>query len=208
MKLYSYWQSSTSYRVRIALHLKGIPFDQVTLDLAKGDHRHPDYARINPMQGVPALEIGDGALLTQSLAILRYLDHAYPSPRLIPNDPVMAARVDAAALVIATDIHPVNNRRVGQHLRSMGHGDNDLVDWMNHWMREGLVAFDALIDGGAFCFGTAPSLADVCLIPQLHNAHRWGTDLEGLDRLQEIEQNCLDLKAFQLAHPDAQPDAT
>lgn len=206
MQLYSYWRSTTSYRVRIALNLKGVPYDIAPVDLVKGEQRSPTYTAMNPSQAVPALALNDGRLLTQSMAIIRYLDQAFPTPPLLPADPYQAARVEAAAMVIAAEIHPINNLKVGERLEAMGHSQEDVVDWMNHWMHKGLTDFQALIGDGPFCFGAAPSLADICLIPQLYNAHRWGTDLAGLDRLLTIEDNCLDLAPFQHAHPNAQPD--
>ncbi len=142
------------------------------------------------------------------MAILRYLDGCYPTPSLWPADARIAAQVEAAASLIATDIHPVNNLKVGQKLKSMGHTQEDVVEWMNHWMREGLLAFNALLPNDClFCFDNTPGIADICLVPQLYNAHRWGTDLVGLDRLIDIEQRCLKLDAFDAARPENQPDA-
>ncbi len=208
MKLYSYWRSTTSYRVRIALHLKGLAFDTIPVDLVKGEQRADAYQGVNPGKGVPTLVLDDGTVLTQSLAILEYLDQAHPDPALLPADPVERAKVQAAAQVIALDVHPVNNLRVGQKLKAMGHDQDDVVAWMNHWMREGFTAFQAMIRPDTkFCFGDTPGLADLCLVAQLYNAHRWGTNLTPFKRLTEIEQLCLALPAFDAARPENQPDA-
>ena len=209
MILHSYWRSTTAYRVRIALHLKGLGFETVPVNLVAGDQRAADYAALNPGLGVPTLVLDDGTVLTQSLAILDWLDEAHPAPALLPQEPVGRARVRAAALTIATDVHPVNNLRVVNRLKAMGHTQEDSVAWMNGWMAEGFAAFDRLIDPGTpFCFGETPGLADLCLIPQLYNAHRWGCDLTPWPRLTEIEARCLALPAFDAARPEAQPDAT
>lgn len=208
MRLYSYWRSTTSYRVRIALHLKGIAFDTCAIDLVAGEQQTAGYNLVNPVGGVPALTLADGTVLTQSMAILRYLEPINPAPPLWPDHPLQSAKVEAAALVIATDVHPVNNLKVGKQLKSMGHTQDDVVTWMNHWMRTGLTAFQTLLPADTpFCFGDTPGLADVCLVPQLYNAHRRGTDMTGLTRLSEIEQHCLALPAFDNASPGNQPDA-
>tara|TARA_B110000008_G_C16963516_1_gene561108 strand:+ start:918 stop:1547 length:630 start_codon:yes stop_codon:yes gene_type:complete len=207
MKLYSYWRSTTSYRVRIALHMKSIAHEIIPVDLVKGEHRNATCQLINPAKGVPILILEDGSVLTQSLAILRYLDKTYPDPPLLPENPFDAAQVEATSLIIATDIHPVNNLKVTNKFRELGHSQEAVVSWMKHWMREGLFAFTTLLRDGPFCFGSHPSLADICLIPQLYNARRWGADLSELGRLIEIEQNCLQLESFQLAEPDRQIDA-
>jgi len=207
--LYTYWRSTTSYRVRIALNMKGIAYTPVSVNLVAGDQRGADYTRLNPGQGVPTLVLEDGTTLTQSMAILDYLEETTPTPALLPHDPVQRSHVRAAALAIATDIHPVNNLRVVGKLKSMGHSQEDGVAWMNDWMTAGFTAFQALIEPDSpYCFGDTPTLADVCLVPQLYNAHRWGTDLSGFARLTEIEARCLTLPAFADARPEAQPDAS
>ncbi|OWU75112.1 maleylacetoacetate isomerase [Marinibacterium profundimaris] len=208
MTLYGYWRSTTSYRVRIALALKGIACKQLSVNLVTGEQVAEGYARLNPAAGVPALVLDDGQVLTQSMAILEWLDETYPSPPLLPSDPLDRARVRAAALGIATDVHPVNNLRVVGRLRSMGHGQGEAVAWMNDWMTRGFTAFSQLIRPDTpFCFGDRPGLADLCLIPQLYNAHRWGCDLAPFGRLTGIETRCLALEAFATARPEAQPDA-
>ncbi|KAJ56087.1 maleylacetoacetate isomerase [Actibacterium mucosum KCTC 23349] len=208
MTLYSYWRSTTSYRVRIAMHLKGLAFDIHPVDLLKDAQRDPSYTALNPGAGVPALALEDGTVLTQSMAILDYLDTAHPTPPLLPPNPVAAAQVRAAALTMACDVHPVNNLRVTQRLQAMGHDKDTVLNWMHHWMIQGLAAFDALLpDGPVFAFGDTPGLADICLVAQLYNAHRWGVDMTALPRLTEIETRCAALPAFVAAHPNAQPDA-
>ena len=208
MKLYSYWRSTTSYRVRIALNLKGLEAEIVPINLLEGAQYSDAYATLNPVKGVPTLVIEDGTVLTQSMAILEYLDTIAPAPPLLPADAAQRARVHGAALVMATDIHPINNLKVLKRLKDMGHSQEECVSWMTHWMIEGLTAFDALIDrDGPFCFGDAPTLADICLVAQLYNAHRWGVCLRPFPRLAAIEAHCMTLPAFAATHPDTQPDA-
>lgn len=209
MMLYSYWRSTTSYRVRIALNLKGLAFDTVPVNLVAGEQRAPDYVALNPIEGVPVLVLDDGTALTQSLAILDYLDAVAPEPPLLPADPLARAKVLAAAHTIAMDIHPVNNLKVGARLKSE-HGltQADWVAWMQHWMQKGLAAYQALLpEGPVFSFADRPDLADICLVAQLYNAHRWGVDLARFPRLREIERAALALPAFDAARPENQPDA-
>ncbi len=209
MKLYSYWRSTTSYRVRIALNLKGLSYETIPVDLIAGDHRRSDYLEVNPIGGVPSLVLEDGAVVTQSMAILEYLDAVYPTCPLLPQPPLDAARVRAAANIIACDIHPVNNLKVVTAIKEMGHTQDEAVTWMNDWMQRGLTAYQALLPADTdYSFGDAPSLADICLIPQLYNAHRWGADLSSLKRLTDIETRCLALPTCAAAQPDNQPDAT
>ncbi len=208
MKLYTYWRSTTSYRVRIALNIKRIAVTALSVNLPAGEQNAPDYVGLNPAQGVPTLVLDDGTVLTQSMAILDWLEETFPDPALLPKDPIGRARVRAAALVIATDIHPVNNLRVVGKLKSMGHDQNEATAWMNDWMTRGLAAFSKLISPDApFCFGDVPGLADLCLVPQLYNAHRWGCDLGPFARLTGIEARCLALQAFDAARPENQSDA-
>ena len=209
LTLYTYWRSTTSYRVRIALAMKGLDYTSTSVNLVAGDQREDAYTAINPVQGVPALQLEDGRILTQSMAILDYLDRRAPEPALLPQDDVDRARVLAASLVIATDIHPVNNLKVVNRLKAQTDDPEAGLDWMRHWMVEGFRAFDALIDPDtAFCFGDQPTLADICLVPQLYNAHRWGVDLSDTPRLLDIETRCLALPAFEAARPETQMDAT
>jgi len=209
MRLYSYWCSTTAYRVRIALHLKDVKFDTIAVNLVKGEQRDAAYAALNPLASVPTLVLPDGTVLTQSMAILDYLEETRPSPALLPVDPVMRAKIRTAALTVAMDIHPVNNLKVGAFLKSdMGQTQDDVIRWMNEWMRRGFTAFQAQIaTNGDFCFGDTLTQADICLVPQLYNAHRWGLDLAPFARLVEIENKCLSLPAFAAARPENQPDA-
>ncbi|MEM7521852.1 MAG: maleylacetoacetate isomerase [Pseudomonadota bacterium] len=209
MKLYSYWRSTTSYRVRAALHLKGVAHQIVPVDLLQGAQQAAEYAALNPIKGVPTLVLPDGRALTQSMAILEWLEAAFPSPPLLTGDVFEQAQQRAAALVIATDVHPVNNLKVVSKIRGMGHSQEDGIAWMQHWIAEGFAAFGALIRTDTpFCFGTAPGWADLCLVSQLYNAHRWHVDLAPFARLTDIEARCLSLPAFDAARPENQPDAS
>lgn len=209
MILYSYWRSTTSYRTRIVLSLKLQDYETRPINLLKNEQHEANYIRLNPSQSVPALELDTGEVITQSMAIITYLDAIIPTPRLIPDEPLRASKINAAANIIACDIHPINNVKVVKHLNTLGIGKSQSTDWMNHWMHEGLSAFDALIDQqGDFCFGDSVTLADVCLIPQLYNAHRWGLDMSAFSRLLQIEKNCLEMSAFNAALPENQLDAS
>jgi maleylacetoacetate isomerase len=208
MKLYSYWRSSTSYRVRIALNLKGIAYETIPVDLVAGDQNAPGYAAVNPSQGVPTLVLDDGTVLTQSMAILEFLEESHPIPPILPREPVLRARVRAASLAVATDIHPLNNLRVIARLKAMGHSQDEAVAWMVEWMARGFAAISRMIEPESpFCFGDTPTMADICLVPQLYNAHRWGVDLSAFPRLVQIEERCLARPAFAAAQPGRQPDA-
>ncbi|MBG7614700.1 maleylacetoacetate isomerase [Brevundimonas sp. BAL450] len=207
--LHGYFRSTASWRVRIALALKHVEHQKAFHHLRKGEHREPGYLALNPQGLLPALELDDGCVLTQSLAICEYLDDLLPEPPLLPRGPYDRARVRAMAQVIACDIHPVQNLKVLARLRENGLTDDAVQEWARLTIDEGLTAFAALLDQGsqgAFCFGDQPGLADLCLIPQLGNARRFGVQLRW-PRLQEIENACAALPAFQTARPDAQPDA-
>jgi maleylacetoacetate isomerase len=211
MKLYGYFRSSAAYRVRIALALKGIEAEHIGIHLLKdgGQQIKPHYLSRNPQGLVPALELDDGTVLTQSLAIIEYLESIAPEPRLVPQDPVAAAQVRAVALTIACDIHPLNNLRVLNYLKGPLARPQDEVDqWYRHWiLKGGLDAVETLIEGGHFCFGDRPSLADVCLVPQVFNARRYKIDIAHLKKIEAVDQNCKALAAFRAAHPAEQPDA-
>ncbi|WP_127557638.1 maleylacetoacetate isomerase [Nioella ostreopsis] len=209
MKLYTYWRSSCSYRVRIALDLKGLVWESIPVHLVKGDQRAPSYLAHNPSGFVPTLVLEDGTELVQSLAILDYLEAVWPDPPLLPAEPLARARVLAASHVIAMDTQPVTNVGVVAHLKSAcGTDQQGGIDWMVHFMERNFAAFDKLIlPESAFCFGDSPTWADICLIPQLYNAHRWGVDLSRFPRLTEIERAALALPAFDAARPETQPDA-
>ncbi|WP_168184056.1 maleylacetoacetate isomerase [Pseudoruegeria sp. SK021] len=208
MVLYGYWRSSAAYRVRIALNFKGLEYESRSVNLVTGEQTTPDFLRLNPGAAVPALVLNNDTVLTQSLAIIDWLDTTYPQPCLVPECPTDAARVRAAAMVIACDIHPLNNLTVLGRLRDMGQDEEARRLWMCHWMTKGLHAFQALLPTDeTFCFSNAPNLADTCLIPQLFNAHRWGCDLSAFKRLTEIEARCLDRQDFANARPEHQTDA-
>jgi len=209
MKLYTYWRSSCSYRVRIALGLKGLDWESRPVHLVKGEQNAPDYLAHNPAGFVPTLVLPDGTELTQSMAILDWLEAAYPAPALVPADPLQRARVLAASHVIAMDTQPVTNSGVVEHLkREYGVSAEGGIAWMVHFMAINLAAMQEMIaPEGAFCFGDTPSWADIVLIPQLYNARRWGVDLAPLARLTGIEANALALPAFEAARPENQPDA-
>lgn len=209
MKLYTYWRSSAAYRVRIALNLKSVPRQDIFVSLVAGAQAAPDYAALNPQCLVPALELDDGTVLTQSLAIIDWLEATWPEPALLPSEPLLRAKVLAAAHSVSMDIHPVNNLRVLNALSErFGASDTARRDWMHHWMRLGFDALEIQLPATRFAFGTAPGLADICLIPQLYNARRWGLDLTPWPKLSAVEAACLALPAFSEAAPEAQRDAT
>jgi maleylpyruvate isomerase len=209
MKLHGYFRSSAAYRVRIALNLKGLSADHLPHHLRKGEQRDPAYLAINPQGLVPTLQDDRGVILTQSLAIIEWLDETHPEPPLLPTDPLRRAKVRAFAMVVACDTHPVQNLKVLARLRELGLPDEQVTGWAAWANREGLTACETLIanEPGPFCFGAAPTLADLCLVPQLANARRFGVDLAAFPRLLKAEMVAKDLKAFADAAPDRQPDA-
>jgi len=209
MKLYSYWRSTTSYRVRAALNLKGLSYDTVPVDLVAGDQRSEDYRNMNPGAGVPTLLLDDGTVLVQSMAILEYIDNAWPEPRLIPQEVLSRARVMAVAQAVALDIHPVNNLRVIAQLKSRFQATPEQAqDWMCHWMAEGFSAVESMVsDRSSFAFGEQPDISDLCIVAQVYNARRWGLDLSAFPNIARIEKNALQVAAIAAAHPDQQPDA-
>jgi maleylpyruvate isomerase len=209
MKLHGYFRSSASYRVRIALNLKGLGAEHLPHHLRKGEQRDPAYLAINPQGLVPTLEDNVGAVLTQSLAIIEWLEETYPEPPLLPKDPLRRAGVRAFAMALACDTHPVQNLKVLARLRQLGLPEEKVTEWAAWANREGLSACEILIGGesGPFCFGAAPTMADLCLVPQLANARRFGVDLDGFPRLLKAEAAAKDNKAFADAAPDRQPDA-
>jgi maleylpyruvate isomerase len=209
--LYDYFRSSAAYRVRIALELKGLPVERRYVHLLRdgGEQRRPDYLARNPQGLIPALELDDGAVLTQSLAIIEYLETLKPEPRLTPADPLVAAKARAVALTIACDIHPLTNLRVVDYLGAeMKQSPATLDDWRRHWfLKGGLEAIERMIAPAPFCFGATPSIADLCLIPQLFAARRFATPLAHLPKILAVDSACADLPAFRAAHPSAQADA-
>lgn len=214
MKLYSYFRSSAAYRVRIALQLKGLRYELVPVHLLRdgGQQHAAHYRALNPLQAVPTLVLDDGQVLTESLAIIEYLDETHPQPPLLPADALGRARVRAIAQAVACDIHPLNNLRVLQRLRQQFGTDEAQVNaWYRHWVETGLAAVESLLardaPPGPFCHGQQPTLADCCLVPQVFNARRFGCDLSEMPRVRAIAAHCEALPAFAAAAPSAQPDA-
>jgi maleylpyruvate isomerase len=209
MILYGYPMSSASYRVRIALALKGVEVTTVTKQLRRGEQRAKDFLELNPQGFVPVLSLDDGQALSQSLAIIEYLDEAYPHPPLLPTAPLERARVRAMSLLIACDIHPLNNLRVLQYLEgSLGETQGVRDTWYRHWIEVGFEALEEALGRdaarGRFCFGDAPSLADVCLVPQVFNARRYSVDLVPFPRIVAIDAACHEIAAFASAAPEKQ----
>jgi len=213
MELYTYFRSSAAYRVRIALNLKGLKADYRYVHLVKdgGQQHKPEYLRINPQGLVPAL-VDNGHVLTQSLAIIEYLEDTHPQPPLLPKDALGRARVRALAQVVACDIHPVNNQRILRYLEKEFDADESARNkWYRHWIIEGFNALEKLLDGnpatGNFCHGDQPTIADICLVPQVFNAKRFSVDLEPYPTISRVNGHCLVLKAFADAVPEKQADA-
>ena len=212
MKLHNYFRSSASFRVRIALELKGLSYDYVPVHLVKGEHKQEAYASVSPTGMVPTLVTDDGRHLGQSMAIIEYLDEIQPEPvRLLPREPFDRARVRALSQLIACEIHPLNNLRVLKYLvRELKQDDDAKNAWYRHWVREGLEAFErqlAQLPSSTYCYGDTPTLADCCLVPQIFNGQRFNTDFSGLPRTMAAFEACMALPAFQQAQPSACPDA-
>lgn len=212
MKLFGFALSSAAYRVRIALNLKSINYELVSLKLREGEHRREDYMAINPQGLVPALALSGAAsdtVLFQSMAILEYLDEVFPEPPLLPKHPVQRARVRAVADNVACDIHPLNNLRILLYLKNELGQDDETINtkWYHHWLAEGFNGIERSLEGSKFCFGDEPTMADVCLLPQVYNARRFKFDMEPYPKIRAVEEHCLKLEAFEKAHPDNQPDA-
>lgn len=214
MKLYSYFRSSASFRVRIALALKGLAYDYVPVHLLKGGGQQfaAEFKAMNPAALVPVLQDDDGNALTQSLAIIEYLDETRPDPPLLPADPAGRARVRALALSIACEIHPLNNLRVlGYLTKTLGVTEEQKNAWYRHWVETGLETVEAMLAGdartGTYCHGDVPTMADVLLVPQIFNAQRFNCRLDHLPTVMRIHQQCLSLPAFATSVPTEQPDA-
>ncbi|WP_323781827.1 maleylacetoacetate isomerase [Thalassovita sp.] len=211
MQFLGYFRSSSAYRCRIAFNLKGLEYDFQSVHLKSGQQKAPAYAAVNPQMLVPALITDDGQELYQSLAIIEWLDETYAETPLLPADKELRAQVRAFSQVIACEIHPLQNLRVLQYLRGELGLDEDAVSkWLSRWLGDGLLACEEILNkrGGdsRFCFGDTPGLADICLVPQVFSAQRFGVDISGLKRINEINANCAALPAFAQAHPAKQPD--
>ena len=210
LTLYSYFRSSAAYRVRIALNLKGLAYETVSIHLQKegGLNRKPAYRAVNPQMRVPALKLDTGDVITQSLAIIEYLDELHPQPPLLPRGTLERAKVRALAQLVACDIHPLNNTSPLRYLKNKLGQDQAKIDaWYHHWILEGFEALEAMIAGGRYAFGDAVTLADVCLVPQVTNARRLKVPLERFPKIVAIDVACAKLPAFEKARPENQPDA-
>ena len=211
MKLYTYFRSSAAFRVRIALNLKGLAYEPIFVHLAKGEHRRPDYASVNPQALVPTLVLDDGTRLNQSLAIIEYLEEKHPRPPLLPGDSLGKARVRSLAELIACEIHPLNNLRTLQYLkRQLNQSEEQVNTWYRHWIADGLAKFEAemlLHKDTKFCCGDSPTMADCCLVPQIFNAKRYNCDLAPYPTTVRVFEQCMKLDAFDRAQPAKQPDA-
>jgi len=210
VKLYTYFRSSAAFRVRIALNLKGLAYEPQFVHLPKGEHRDASYARLNRQALLPTLDDG-GALLNQSLAIIEYLEETRPIPALLPKDAAGRARVRSLALLVACEIHPLNNLRTLQYLRkALAQDEEEIKTWYRHWIADGLGRLEADLargPAGKFCYGDAPTLADCCLVPQVFNAKRYDSDLGPYPNVMRVFGECMKLEAFDKAQPTKQPDA-
>ena len=210
MKLYSYFRSSAAYRVRIALNLKGIAYETVSVHLVKdgGHNKRPEFRAVNPQMRVPVLVTPGGEHLLQSLAIIEYLDEIHPEPPFLPADPVARAHVRALAQVIACDIHPLNNTSPLRYLKNELHQEQSTIDaWYHHWIIAGFEALEALLGPGPYAYGKEVTIADICLVPQVNNARRLKVPLDKFPKIVAVDAACLALPAFDRARPENQPDA-
>ena len=210
MKLYSFFRSSAAYRTRIALNLKGLSHDIVSIHLSRdgGKQFSDEFRALNPQMRVPALALAGGEVLTQSLAIIEYLDEVYASPPLLPTDAVERARVRAAAQLVACDIHPLNNLITLNYLKTtLKHDQAEVNAWYAHWVERGFEALEAMLHPGPYAFGAHVTLADLCLVPQVFNARRFQVPLDRFPKIVAVDAACLKLEAFDRARPEKQPDA-
>ena len=209
MKLYSYFRSSAAYRVRIALNLKNLPYEMAFVHLTRdgGQQRKPEFAAINPQKRVPVLELSSGEVLTQSLAIIAYLDEVYPEPPFLPADALERAKVRAIAQVVACDIHPLNNLIALQYLkRTLHHEQAEIDAWYHNWVIDGFSSIETMLTPAPYACGSHVTLADLCLVPQVYNARRFKVPLDNFPKIVAAEQACLKLPAFDKARPENQPD--
>jgi len=209
LKLYTYFRSSAAFRVRIALNLKGLKYQPLFVHLPKGEHRAAEYSQVNAQALLPTLELDDGTRLNQSLAIIEYLDEKHPQPPLVPKESLARARVHSLSYLIASEIHPLNNLRVLQHLKRLGQTQEQIDTWYRHWVADGLTKLEAELAGkaGKFCHGDAATMADCCLVPQIFNAKRYNSDLAPYPTTMRVFEACMKLEAFDRAQPSKQPDA-
>jgi maleylacetoacetate isomerase len=208
MQLYSYFRSSASYRVRIALALKGLSYQTIAIHLVKEEHKQAPFLSVNPQTRVPALATDEGDVLIQSLAIIDWLDETHPQPPLLPAEPLARARVRGVSHIIAMDVHPLGNTGPRNYLLKKLNLDLETVDaWTRHWIEDGLQAVETMIAPGPFCFGAQPTLADICLVPQVFNARRYKVDMAKFPKISAVDEACRQHPAFAAAAPAAQPDA-
>jgi maleylacetoacetate isomerase len=207
---YGYWRATAPYRTRIGLALKGVAYDTVSINLLSGQQREAEYRAVNPQGLTPALDVGDGDILTQSLAILEWLEETRPDPPILPRSVRDRATVRAMAGIVACDIHPLNNTRVGRKLHQLGIAQEVILkDWIQPWIREGFDALEPMVarHGGRFAFGDLPTIADCCLVPQVYSANRYEVDLAPYPAIRGVAERAAEHPAFQAAHPNHQPDA-
>jgi maleylacetoacetate isomerase len=208
MQLYSYFRSSASYRVRIALALKGLSYQTIAIHLVREEHKQAPFLSVNPQTRVPALATDEGDVLIQSLAIIDWLDETHPQPPLLPAEPLARARVRGVSHIIAMDVHPLGNTGPRNYLLKKLNLDLETVDaWTRHWIEDGLQAVETMIAPGPFCFGAQPTLADICLVPQVFNARRYKVDMAKFPKISAVDEACRQHPAFAAAAPAAQPDA-
>ena len=210
MKLYTYFRSSAAYRVRIALNLKGLSSEMISIHLQKqgGLNKKPEYRAVNPQMRVPALQLDSGDVLIQSLAIIEYLDEVHPKPLLLPRDPIERAKVRALAQVIACDIHPLNNTSPLRYLKHQLGQDQAKIDaWYHHWILEGFEPLETMLRPAPYAFGGEVTLADICLVPQVYNARRLKVPLDRFPKIVAVDAACAKLGPFEQARPENQPDA-
>lgn len=207
--LHSYWRATAPYRVRIGLNLKGLDYDYVAVNLLEGNQHQAAYRAVNPQRLIPSLDIGGGEILTQSLAILEWLEETHPEPALLPADPLGRARVRAMADIVACDIHPLNNMRVNRALEAMEVSAPRRGKWIERWITDGFQTLEPLVAkyGNGFAYGDTPTLADCCLIPQVYSAQRYKVDIEAFPAIRGVAERAAQHVAFIAAQPDNQPDA-